>query len=130
MKVSLEKLSRAKGFTPFQMLQLKKELIGYQKSGKVFFEVDIMSLDMETEFEMYYSIVPNKDTVQNAFPVPLDYFQVHKNERERYNYLKGFYETYYNDKDFVESDFQDYDLQKPFVGKEYVWYYKRTAVFS
>lgn len=130
MKVTLNKLCKARDYTPFQVLKLKKELIGHQKSGKLFFEVNIMALDMDTEFELYFSVVPNKETVKNAFPVPLDYFQVHKNERERYNYLKGFYETYYNDKEFVETDFQDYDLQKPYVGNEYVWYFKRTAIFS
>lgn len=130
VRVTLKKMREAKGYSQFEGLKLKKEMLNHQKSGKVFFDVDIVALDENIEFDLFYSVLPNKSSDKRAFPVPMNYFQVHKSEHEQFLYLKGFFESYYEGEELVESELMTFEFKKPFVGDEFVWYYKRTASFS
>lgn len=130
MKVTLERLCDAKEVSPFDILKVKKSLIEFKKAGRVFFDVEIGSLGYDTEFELYYHVLPSEQSDKNAFPVPLSYFQLHKNEFNRFHYLKEFFESYYKGEELDHGKFYDYDKQKPFIGNDYVWYYKRTEGFS
>lgn len=132
MKVTLSKMCKLKGFDVFDVLRIKKYLLSYRKEGKIFFDVDLVSLDLHTEFEVYYHMLPSQVSQQNAFPVPVDLFHIHSNTTNQTTYIKPFFESYYKGTPLNEADFSAYVSQEPFIGQSYVWYYKRkrTEGFS
>ena len=130
MNVTLKAICKAKDYSPFELLKVKRDLIQYKKQGRLFFDCDILQLGWEEAFEIYFYLVPNKRSEINAFPVPLERFQLHKKQQEQVGYLKEYFESYYEGKDWNEADFFEYNRQKPFVGEKFVWYFKRSECFS
>ena len=130
MNVTLKTICETKDTSPFGLLQAKQELIHLKNEGRLFFDCNIARLNWEDEFQIYYHFLPHQQSEINAFPVPLERFQLHKNQQLHAHYLKEYFESYYEGKDWKEEWFPQYTEQKPFVGEKYVWYFKRSACFS
>lgn len=130
MNVTLKSVCNAKNYSSFELLKAKKELIHHKKQGQVFFDCDLGQLDWTDEFTLYFHLLPHKHSEINAFPVPLEHFQLHTEQRMQAHYLKEYFESYYEGKHWQDVYFWQYQAQKPFVGEKFVWYFKRRACFS
>lgn len=129
MKVTLRDIIDSKDYSEFDLLKAKKELLDFKSSGLAFFKEDIALLGLDDEIQLYYFQLPNEYSEVDAFPVPSTNFKCVKCEDETFRHLQEFYEEYY-DSSFDKKEFSKYEVQSPYIGNEYVWYYKRTSSFS
>ncbi|QST02897.1 hypothetical protein IMZ31_20325 (plasmid) [Pontibacillus sp. ALD_SL1] len=129
MEVTLMSILRSKEWDDNRLLQLKRELLEYKRQGKLFFTENLLHLPENQPFQLYYYQIPNHATEVNAFPVPINQFKhfhtLTHSHLHSYKYLKEFYESYYDDA-FDQHAFNEYDL-RPYIGDQYVWYYKHIG---
>lgn len=92
----------------------------------MFFIEEIGELRLNDQLDIYHYILSNDSSHKKAFPVPYEYFQVHKNKEKEYLYLKEYFESYYKGEKFDKKEFGNFTHTKPFIGSKYVWYYKNT----
>lgn len=130
MKVTLKSICDAKDYSPFELLKAKRDLVRFKKQGRLFFDCDVARLNWDDEFEVYFHLLPHKRSEINAFPVPLERFQLHREPRLQAHYLKEYFESYYEGKNWRDEYFYQYNEQKPFIGEKFVWYFKRRECFS
>ena len=108
------------------VLKIKSALLGMIKKGDVFIDRSVSELTEDSNFQFYHSVRASDKSNINAFPVPVDKLQLHKNEEEQYLYLKSYFESYYNYTRLSKEEFYQY-TRKPFVGENYAWFYKKIA---
>lgn len=130
MKVTLKSICQRQNYSAFELLTTKKELLRYKQQGRLFFDCNIARLNWEDEFDIYFHMLSNKESEINAFPVPLNQFQLHTNQQIQSHYLKEYFERYYEGNRWKDEWFRQYNEQKPFVGEKFVWYFKRRECFS
>lgn len=92
--------------------------------GRLFFQENIHELETNHLFEMYFYLMPSEISSVNAFPIPIQEFCIHKDKSQQYEFLSKYFEKYYMKTITDTNFFYQYELQHPFIAKEYVWYFK------
>lgn len=107
------------------MLQVKRELLAYKKSGIVFYSEEIASLDLHTPFQMYFAYRPGHKTETNAFPVPMEDYGLLCNEKDKFTRLKTYFSNYYHHTEFSLDTYRSYEEGMCYKGTDFVWYAKK-----
>lgn len=103
----------------FQLLTLKNQ-------GVLFFKDDVSSLELHEPFKLYYYLVSHP-AIQDAFPVPTDSIHLSKLKTLTFDDVKEYFESYYLNEADDKEGIQAFDLKNPYIGKDYIWFYKRTS---
>jgi hypothetical protein len=106
------------------ILETKKILNVMKKEGVLFFQENLSNQKELSRFELYYCLFPSKTNTQNAFPIPIKYFCFHKHEIDSLYFMQNYYNNYYSTNIKELSFFKEYDSKRPFVGKNYLWYFR------
>lgn len=127
MKLTLRNVLDVFGPEKQNPLVIKRKLLDYKQKGIVFFERDVCELSLDNEVDFHFCFMPSKKTEVNAFPVPTKLIEHHKNIASQFDYLKGFFESYYTAYEFCYDCFDTYDVYNPVVGSQFSWYYKKSS---
>jgi hypothetical protein len=114
MKTTLgDMLEKRPGMT---MLQLKQSLQDFQKRGILYMDAELLTLELDQSFSVFYARHRRNGAYTGPFPVPADKYK----QDYDFNYLKAFYLDYYR----RQPD--DYDLTGLSIvsGTEFIWYTK------
>lgn len=121
MEVTVKEVSKCLNLS---VLATKEYLIKKRKEGVIFFKDDISSLTIDRSFQLYYYMMPSKKTLIDAFPIPTKAFRIYKNKRESFVFMYQFFKQYYQVSHGDLSFFEQYNLDSPYVGIKYIWFYK------
>lgn len=96
-----------------------------KKQGVVFYKENIFSLQQADDFDLYFVGCPSFRTKVNAFPISVSEYQMFDTRDEYLGFLQRCYERYYRKERGNKKILLGYDLANPFVGREYIWFYKK-----
>jgi hypothetical protein len=105
-------------------LEVKHFLHSAKKEGTFFFTESVAELTETKKFEIYYCLFPTLKNTENAFPVPIRFFYLSKTKDEQLEFMNQYFKCYYSSKKNDLSFFNNYQIDCPFIGKSYVWYYQ------
>lgn len=123
MLVTLEDIMK-NAFPEKNILAIKRYLQDLKKKGFVFFKEDLLLLEPNRNFEMYYHVQPSPKSHLDAFPVSIVDFEIVFNKKDQLKFMKVFFEKYYGKKKSLEY-FSLYNYKEPFVGTRYLWFTKK-----
>ncbi|EJQ03964.1 hypothetical protein [Bacillus paranthracis] len=124
MKVNLKLFlggSRAKR----SLKEVKLVLYLAKQHGVVFYKENIFSLEHADDFDLYFVGRPSFRTKANAFPISISEYQMFDTRDEYLGFLQSCYKRYYPKERVNKKILLGYDLANPFVGREYIWFYKK-----
>lgn len=96
-----------------------------KKTGVVFFQEGVCELRWKKTFELYFCLGNTPLTKINAFPIPVKDFKMYKNHVDQLHFLLLFYERYYCLSQQNHELLLNYDYKNPYIGRDFIWYYKR-----
>jgi hypothetical protein len=103
------------------LMEIKKRLLNWKKSGAIFTPNDLSTLKMEDPLEIYFALTPGEITYRNAFPVLTEQYSHYPKDMGTHN--RHYYHQYYLDDKYRSDEF--YLAYQPFyVTKKWIWYYK------
>lgn len=126
MKTTMQHMMQTKAFKTCNLLELKRKMYGYRKSGVLFFTKDLISLCQDEWFDVYFYVTPSTYGPNNAFPVPRDLFKRVHNEEGKFELIRNYYFDYYQ-MELTKELYEEYKKNKPFHGLEYIWYHRVNA---
>jgi hypothetical protein len=118
LKTMLQKLCPNEG-----MGYLKEGLNQLKKKGWVFFQENLDQLIENMPFQFYGYMFPNKKSKVNAFPIHIKHFQFFDKQEDQLIFLQEHFERYYK-RQVNKEDMEDYDFERPFVGRDFLWFYR------
>ncbi|MGG3269854.1 hypothetical protein ABEP16_13155 [Priestia aryabhattai] len=125
MKITLQRIQQ-KGSVKEGILDIKSFLYRQKRKGRLFFQENIHELEVNHFFEMYFYLMPSEISSINAFPIPIQEFCIYKNTDQQYEFMYKYFQRYYMKKVNDTEFFSKYDLKNPFIGEEYIWYFKKS----
>ncbi|MEW4264497.1 hypothetical protein Q0N30_12455 [Priestia megaterium] len=123
MKITLQLIQQKENVRK-GILDIKSFLYRQKRMGRLFFQENIHELETNHLFEVYFYLMPSEISSVNAFPIPIQDFCIHKDKDQQYEFLSKYFERYYMRTITDTNLFYHYELQHPFIAKEYVWYFK------
>lgn len=124
MKVNLKLFLSGQKVTR-SLKEVKLVLYLSKQQGVVFYKENIFSLKHTDDFDLYFVGRPSFRTKANAFPISVSEYQMFDTKDEYLGFLQRCYERYYPKERVNKKILLGYDLANPFVGREYIWFYKK-----
>lgn len=124
METTMRKMIEKEIYPCSGMMEYKRRLLSFKKTGLIFFENEISNLELDTKIHLYLALMPGEETLVNAFPIPKREFKLIPNKDKFLLHLRRHYINYYDVRDIDSRIFYQYNLENPYRGKEFVWYYK------
>lgn len=125
MILTLEEIMK-NAFPEKNILSVKRHLQVLKKKGSIFFKEDLLLLESQRKFEMYYHVLPSHKTQIDAFPVSIVDFEFVIDTKEQLTFMKAFFEKYYcisKPKEYFHS----YNYRDPFIGTHFLWFSKNKG---
>jgi hypothetical protein len=123
MKVTLEWLEK---IADHDGLPAKVALELHKRWGWLFFRENLQELQKKQTFELYLHEMSCPLGTIDAFPVPAEDYDRFQCWGEKEFLLRRFFEKYYGRKP-KEKIREVYEVDNPYRGKDYVWYYRRRS---
>jgi len=122
---TIDLLQKEEIFGVLNFLEYKHRLLQLKNSGWIFFRDSLAELTKNTPIRIYFAILPTVNTAKDAFPVPIEFFSLTRNISDQLNFMKNYYERYYEVEISDLEFFSGYDCYRPYVAREFVWYFRR-----
>jgi hypothetical protein len=120
LKVTLNKIFHTDVGAGKSLLELKRDLIKFKRTGEIFIRESISELQEDQPFQLYYFATPNPRSFKDPFPIPVNVYK--ENNKKRKAIFQTQYERYYGEAPPIEY-FRNNSF-KVFWASEFVWVYK------
>ncbi|WML45409.1 hypothetical protein [Neobacillus sp. PS3-40] len=110
------------------MKKLKKILYQGKQTGIIFYQESVFKLDLNMPFSLYYFQQPGMESTVNAFPISVGDFTIFKKKEDQLHFLMKYFEVYYRCNLSDENFLLKYELNNPFIGYRYLWFYKKSEI--
>ncbi|HDX9674308.1 hypothetical protein PDL02_20560 [Bacillus cereus group sp. LD113LC] len=105
--------------------EVKLVLYMAKQQGLVFYKENIFTLQHGDDFDLYFVGRPSFQTKANAFPISVSEYEMFDTKDKYLGFLQKCYERYYPKEKMSKKILLSYELDNPFVGREYIWFYKK-----